>query len=96
MVYGYGYRYWEQERGMRHLLYPALLAAPLAALDAVGIRDPMLQGSLLRLMVSLIALAASALFAWQFHRRGDSVAALGVDVHFRANAGPGPLAYPSD
>jgi phosphatidylinositol glycan class B len=75
MVYGYGYRYWEQERGMRHLLYPALLAVPLAGLDAVGIRDPMLQGSLLRLMASLFALAAGALFAWQFFRRGDAAAA---------------------
>lgn len=76
IVYGYGQPCWEQKLGMRHLLYPALLALPLAGFEAMGIRDPVIQCGLLRFLVSLLALAACARFAWEFHRRGDSAAAL--------------------
>src|SRR5262245_4450966 len=75
-VHGYGETFWEQDRGIRHLLYPALLAMPLAALEAVGITDPFLLAALLRWGVSLLALVVCARFAWEFHRRGDTVAAL--------------------
>jgi GPI mannosyltransferase 3 len=71
MVYGYGQTFWEQERGMRHPLYPALLAAPLAAMEAVGVRDPIIQGALLRWLVAVMCLGTWALFAWEFHRRGQ-------------------------
>lgn len=76
MVYGYGTIFWEQERNIRHPLYPALLAIPLATLESIGIRDPLLQGALLRWFVSILALLACSMFAWELHRRGDSVAAL--------------------
>src|SRR5207248_765900 len=68
--------FWEQERGIRHPLYPVLLAAPLAALDGLGVADPLTQGALLRWGVSLAVLLAGAVFAWQFHHRGDTMAAL--------------------
>jgi hypothetical protein len=76
IVYGYGHHFWEQERGIRHPLYPALLAGPLAGFEAIGIRDSIIQGAALRWVVSLFALLACALFAWEFHRRGDTTTAL--------------------
>src|SRR5262249_35005019 len=65
-----------QERGVRHPLYPALLAAPLAGCEAAGIRDSIIQGAVVRLVVSLVVLWACALFAWEFHRRGETLTAL--------------------
>src|SRR5688500_9723123 len=41
MIHGYGKKFWEQDLGMRHPLYPALLAVPLRVLEAVGVRDPL-------------------------------------------------------
>src|SRR5947208_2280892 len=76
IVYGYGQTFWEQERGIRHPLYPALLAVPLAGCEAVGVRDSIVQGAVVRLAVSLVVLWACALFAWEFHRRGDTLTAL--------------------
>lgn len=76
VVHGYGHLFWEQERGVRHPLYPGLLAGPLAAFEAGGVRDGLTQGALLRWTVSLFALLACTAFAWEFHRRGDPTAAL--------------------
>jgi phosphatidylinositol glycan class B len=76
LVYGYGHHFWEQERGVRHPVYPVLLAIPLASCEALGIRDTLVQGALLRWTVSVVVLLACTLFAWEFHRRGDTTAAL--------------------
>ena len=75
-VYGYGHLFWEQTDGLRHPLYPRLLAVPLAGMESVGIRDSLIQGCLMRWIVSLIALFAWSLFAWELHRRGDTMASL--------------------
>jgi GPI mannosyltransferase 3 len=76
LVYGYGCTFWEQQYGVRHPLYPALLAVPLAGLKELGVTDPFVRAGVLRWLVALLALAACARFAWEFHRRGDSVTAL--------------------
>src|SRR5438105_1899240 len=34
---GYGYTFWEQDRGMRHLLYPWCLSGLLAGLEHLGL-----------------------------------------------------------
>jgi hypothetical protein len=71
-------RFWEQERGMRNLLYPQALAAVLVLADRSGLRDPFAQAAALR-----FALAASAflLIAWQAGRdlrRGHPVRAIAL------------------
>jgi hypothetical protein len=79
-VYGYGVQFWEQEQGLRHPLYSGMLAGPLAGFEAVGVRDPIIQGALLRWLVATLALGAWALFAWEFQRRGNTLAALTMMV----------------
>jgi GPI mannosyltransferase 3 len=76
MVHGYGKTFWEQKRGMRHPLYPALLALPLRILEAVGVRDPLVQAGIIRFLVASFTLWAWGLFAWQFQRRGEPFTAL--------------------
>ena len=76
MIHGYGKIFWEQERGMRHPLYQAFLAVPLRILEASGIRNPLVQSGVIRFIVAVLTLAAWAVFAWQFQRRGDTFTAL--------------------
>lgn len=76
LVHGYGKKFWEQERGIRHPLYQSVLAVMLGGLELVGVRDPFVQAGALRFIVAGMALGAWALFAWQFQRRGDTAVAL--------------------
>ncbi len=76
MIHGYGKKFWEQDRGMRHPIYPAFLAAQLRLLEGIGIRDPLVQTGIIRFVVAVLTLASWAFFAWQFQRRGDTFTAL--------------------
>ena len=74
--YGYGVQFWEQDRGMRNLLYAYLLTVPLAVMDDLGIEDPVIRAGIIRSLVAVAVLLASLLLAWVVHRKGDSLAAL--------------------
>src|SRR5690348_5318270 len=43
IAFGYGKEFWEQRRGMRNTLYPAVLAGGLKGLDLIGIHSPFVQ-----------------------------------------------------
>jgi hypothetical protein len=82
MIHGYSRTFWEQELGMRHPIYPALLAAPLRVMEMMGVRNPLVQAAVIRFILGALALWASCLVAWQFQRRGDTITALGLALVF--------------
>lgn len=73
---GYGYAFWEQDRGMRHLLYSHSLAAVLAGLDRLGIHDAFTQATLLRFLLAACVFGVLTLVAWLWLRSGRVAAAL--------------------
>lgn len=75
MVHGYNVQYWEQERGIRHYLYPATVAAAISVMDAVGIGDPLVQSAALRTALSGGVLLVIMLFAWRWLHEGKTAAA---------------------
>jgi hypothetical protein len=72
---GYGYAFWEQDRGMRHLLYSDTLALFLRSFDGLGIHDAFTQATLLRCIVAGLVFGVLALTAWLWLRSGHTAAA---------------------
>jgi hypothetical protein len=76
VAHGYGAVFWEQERGMRHPLLPALLGGVILACERVGVADPHAQATVIRLSVALASFGALARLACTVYREGQRVAAL--------------------
>lgn len=75
LVHGYNVQYWEQERGIRHYLYPGIVAAAIYVMDAVGASDPLVQSAVLRTALSGGVLLGLMLFAWRWLNTGKTAAA---------------------
>jgi hypothetical protein len=75
LAHGPHFTPWEYERGTRHYLYPAVLAAELLVLERLGIVDPLEQYVAMRLAMSLTVLAVMAVLALDLARRGYREAA---------------------
>jgi len=75
-AYGYGVTFWEQDRGMRHTLFPRLLALGVLVLDATGFNNPFLQATVLRLILSILSFLVMTLIAWRWFQQGRRTAAL--------------------
>ena len=75
LAFGYSATFWEQERGMRNYLFPAILALLLLGLDSSGFTDPVLQAAALRWILSLAALAAMVAIVIRVYKRGHTTAA---------------------
>jgi GPI mannosyltransferase 3 len=90
IVHGYHRSFWEYERGIRHYLYPGLLAGGIIALETVGIDQPLTQAAIFKWMISSGILAGIALFSWQWLREGKTAAsflllaffAFSPDIHY--------------
>jgi hypothetical protein len=78
ITYGYGWTYWEYERGIRHHLYPGLLAGALVTLDALRVEDPVHQAMVIRVLIGLGVLAVMAWAAREWTRDGKPVAGLAL------------------
>jgi FkbM family methyltransferase len=78
IVYGYGWMYWEYERGIRHYLYPGLLAGTLVTLDALRVQDPVHQAMVIRVLMGLGVLAVMAWAAREWIRDGKPAAGLAL------------------
>ena len=68
-MHGYSYPWWEYQVGTRHYLYPGILAGLLFALEVVGVRDPILQASVIRALISIAVLCGAAMIAWELDAR---------------------------
>jgi hypothetical protein len=78
IVYRYGWTYWEYERGIRHYLYPGLLAGVLVTLEALRVQDPVHQAMVIRVLMGLAVLAVMAWAAREWIRDGKLVAGLAL------------------
>jgi phosphatidylinositol glycan class B len=74
IVHGNSVQWWEYQVGTRHYLYPGILAGLLFALEVVGVRDPILQASVIRALISIAVLSAAAMIAWELMRRREGPA----------------------
>jgi hypothetical protein len=83
-LHGYGVTYWEQERGMRHPCFRFVLGGLLYSLEHLGIDNPLLQASLIRMILAMTTYAGMVLLALDLYRRGHSVAALFLMFVFAA------------
>jgi hypothetical protein len=63
IVYGYHHQTWEYDEGIRHYLYPWTLTCLLYSLDSVGIKDPLTQAALIRLIIAVSVFVPLALLA---------------------------------
>ncbi len=76
IVFGYSVAYWEHERGVRHCLYPGLLAGILYVLEyVVAVRDPVSQAAVIRFLLSVAVLASFALVAYDWMQRRKTAGA---------------------
>jgi hypothetical protein len=78
IVHGYGWTYWEYQRGIRHYLYPGLLAGTLVTLDSLRVKDPVHQAIVIRVLMGLAVLAVMAVVARAWIRGGKPVAGLAL------------------
>ena len=76
MLYGCGQQYWEQDRGMRHVLFQGLLAAGLYLLECLHVSNPLVQAAALRSVLGLAVFGSIALFAWQQFKKESPLAGL--------------------
>jgi hypothetical protein len=76
LAFGYGMQFWEQERGLRNLVYPSFLALILRSMVALGIDAPLVQAALLRWLLAVATWTALSLLAVKLHRQGRAAAAL--------------------
>ncbi len=67
-VHGRAVRFWEQERGMRNLLFSDTLALGIRGLEALGVTDPFEQSHWLRFGVASLVFGVLALWAWFWFR----------------------------
>src|ERR1051326_8228100 len=75
LAFGYGKTFWEQERSMRHELYPGMLARLLLLADQVGLRDPLAQAAFVRFVLATSVFVLLAAYAWRWQGQGRTVAA---------------------
>jgi hypothetical protein len=71
-------QFWDQERGVRNLLYPYVLAGLLFIVEAIGIVDPFAQVACLRFILSTTILLLFVWFARRDQARGHVVRAFGL------------------
>jgi GPI mannosyltransferase 3 len=76
IVYGYNVQYWEYDRGIRHYLYPCILADLLFLGERLGISDPVDQAALIRILMGVSVFACFAAMSYRWMRQGRTVAAL--------------------
>jgi hypothetical protein len=76
IVFGPHVTWWEYERGMRHMLWPGVLAGLLWLQEVVGLTDPLHQASVIRALLGSSVVVTSTLFAWDWLRAGRVRAAL--------------------
>jgi hypothetical protein len=74
-VHGYNVVYWEYERGVRHCLYPGVLAGLICLFDLLNLRDPVWQAMVLRSFLGVAVFVSIMLVAHDW-LRGRSTAAL--------------------
>jgi hypothetical protein len=76
IVHGYCVTYWEYERGIRHYLYPGLLAGAIFLFELCGLSDPVLQAIAIRTLLGVFVLLSIVPVAHDWLRRGRLPAAL--------------------
>jgi hypothetical protein len=78
LLHGYGVTFWEQDYGMRHPLFPTILAGVLWAGERAGIHNPHVLAALQRFLMVLISYGAMAYLAWSLFVRGGRTTALAL------------------
>jgi hypothetical protein len=74
--YGYNFQYWEYVRGVRHYLYPGVLAGELTLCDWLGISDPVMQAKVIRILMGVAILGCFGAISYRWIRQQRLAAAL--------------------
>jgi GPI mannosyltransferase 3 len=85
LIHGYGSTPWEQQVGLRHPLFPMILAGILWIGERSGITDPHVLAALQRIVLGIASFAALAALALSIHARGRWVAGLVIAVLIACN-----------
>ena len=78
VAYGQGVMFWEYERGVRHYMYPYLLASSLHVLDFVGVTQTIVQAQVIRCCLGFAVLGSLAMLAHRWLRQGRTTAAFSL------------------
>lgn len=76
IVFGPHFVWWEYVRGVRHMLWPGVLAGLLWLQQAVGLTNPLNQAAVIRALIGSSVVVTSTLLAWDWLRAGRVRAAL--------------------
>jgi GPI mannosyltransferase 3 len=76
IAFGFGIQFWEQERGVRNLVYPTMLATLLKVIASLGVYSSLLRAGLLRMALATVILAGFSAYALRLYSEGSRVTAI--------------------